>query len=249
MAKRPKRARVCGVAEDDMVYFLASLAGAAGAFGGWLATGAMLAFSAATFAVPGPDGITDAFAFFGPLGALLGLTIGIALTLRLKGGVRAPIEIARRGALMLAVIASAVVGMMQLGYAALGHLGLNPKPPAVAFEIRLPQMSDATRTEAQVELHTDLNQTVARLDGEWTLSEDGRPVLRGSVPLAYRTSQRTVILNLPGQPARLFKLRLAENPSHSETFSPWHQVDFIDKGIAPERARPDEGIAIRYRVL
>lgn len=234
-----------------MVYFLASLAGAAGAFGGWLATGAVLAFSAATFAVPGPDGIADAFVFAGPLGALLGLTVGIALTLRLKGGIRAPLAIARRGALMLAVIASAVVGMMQLGYAALGHLGLNPKPPAVAFEIRLPQrtVSDMARTEAQVELHTDLNQAVARIDGDWTLSEDGRPVLRGSVPLSYRTTQRTVILNLPGQPARLFKLRLAESPSQSETFSPWHQVDFIDKGVAPERARPDEGFAIRYRVL
>jgi hypothetical protein len=235
-----------------MVYFLASLAGAAGAFGGWLAIGALLAFSAAAFGTPGPDRIAETFAFAGPLGALTGLAIGVALTLRLKGGIRAPFEIARRAALMLAVIAAAVVGMMQLGYAALGHLGLNPKPPAVAFEIRLPQkgLSDVARTEAQVELHTDLNQTVARLDGDWTLSDDGRPVLRGSVPLSYRTSQRTVVLNLPGQPARLFKLRLAESPSHSETFSPWHQVDFIDKGTtAPERARADEGFAIRYRVL
>lgn len=235
-----------------MVYFLASLAGAAGAFGGWLATGALLAFSAATFAIPGPDGIADAFAFFGPLGALIGLTAGAALTLHLKRGIRGPLNIVRRAALMLAVIAIAVVGMMQIGTAALGHLGINPKPAEVAFEIRLPQqtVSDMARTEAQVELHTDRNQTVARLDGEWTLSEDGRPVLRGSVPLAYRTTQRTVILTLPGQPARLFKLRLAESPSQSEEFSPWHQVDFIDKGTAaPERARPDEGFAIRYRVL
>jgi hypothetical protein len=82
------------------------------------------------------------------------------------------------------------------------------------------------------------------------MTDDGRPVLTGSVPIAYVTAQRMVILNLPGEPSRLFKLRLAPNPSQSEAFSPWHQVDFIDNGTtAPQRARPDAGFAIRYRVL
>lgn len=235
-----------------MVYFLAAVAGATGAFGGWLLTGAVIAFFAATFGIPGPDAATASFTVLGPLGGLIGLVVGIAMVLRLKGGFRARGELMRRGAFTILFIAVAGGGAFHLGSSALAHLGVNPQPPAVAFEIRLPPiaLSEELRSETQVELHTDRNQAVAQLNGKWSVTEDGRPVLTGSVPIAYATTQRTVILNLPGEPSRLFRLRLAPNPSASETFSPWHQVDFIDNGSAtPERARPDAGFAIRYRVL
>ena len=46
--------------------------------------------------------------------------------------------------------------------------------------------------------------------------------------LEYRTTERVVVLNLPGQPQREFKLRLAASPTHSDKFSPWHLADRIN---------------------
>jgi hypothetical protein len=60
-----------------------------------------------------------------------------------------------------------------------------------------------------------------------------------------------VVLNLPGQPQRLFKLRLAANPSHSDQFGPWHLADRVTatSGNEPVRGAPTDAFAIRYRVL
>ena len=75
-------------------------------------------------------------------------------------------------------------------------------------------------------------------------------MLRGSVRLDYRTTNRTVVLNLPGQAQREFKLRLAASPSHSDQFGPWHLADRVGS-LAGEAARtePNDAFAIRYRVL
>jgi hypothetical protein len=123
----------------------------------------------------------------------------------------------------------------------------------VEFEIRLPSTAASTdlKREAQVELLTDLNQTLAQLDDSALSTEDGRPVLRGSVALKFRTSDRIMVLSLPGQAQRAFKLRLPPNPSSSDDFGPWHMVDRIVPGRRTESARgtPDDSFAIRYRVL
>jgi hypothetical protein len=58
-----------------------------------------------------------------------------------------------------------------------------------------------------------------------------------------------VVLNLPGQPQRLFKLRLAASPSHSDQFGPWHLADRVAPINAGEAVRPNDAFAIRYRVL
>jgi hypothetical protein len=100
-------------------------------------------------------------------------------------------------------------------------------------------------------LHTDKNQTLAKLREGLASTEDGRTVLRGSVPLDFRTTDRVVVLNLPGQPQRLFKLRLAASPSHSDLFGPWHLADRVTSAAANEAVRfaPNDAFAIRYRVL
>jgi hypothetical protein len=67
--------------------------------------------------------------------------------------------------------------------------------------------------------------------------------------LDFRTTDRVMVLNLPGQPQRLFKLRLAASPSHSEAFGPWHLADRVTPINAGEAARPNDAFAIRYRVL
>jgi hypothetical protein len=135
-------------------------------------------------------------------------------------------------------------------HAALAYLGINPTKPAVEFEIRLPTATASTMADTQIELLTDRNQALAKV-GALSSDQDGRSVLKGSVPLEYRTTDRVVVLNLPGQAQCRFKLRLAANPSHSEEFGPWHLADRVaTPGKSEEtRAEQNDAFAIRYRVL
>jgi hypothetical protein len=89
------------------------------------------------------------------------------------------------------------------------------------------------------------------MQGALASDDDGRSVLRGSVALDYRTTDRVVVLNLPGQAQCQFKLRLAANPSHSDQFGPWHLADRVvyPKMSEATRTEPNDAFAIRYRVL
>src|SRR5260370_42088953 len=130
------------------------------------------------------------------------------------------------------------------------YLGINAPKPAVEFEIRLPKTAVSGVADTQVELHTDRNQTLARMQGALGSDDDGRSVLRGSVPLDYRTRDRVVILNLPGRARCEFKLRLAANPSRSDQFGPWHLADRVASPSGEEtRTEQNDAFAIRYRVL
>jgi hypothetical protein len=155
------------------------------------------------------------------------------------------------------VIAAALAVIFAAGsnlrLSAMEHLGLNAGARSIEFEIRLPPViaAGSSKREAQVELLTDVNQTIAQLrSGDWSASDDGRAILKGTVPIEYRTAQRTLVLNMPGQPQRQFKIRLAANPSRSSEFSPWHLVDVVANGKGDhERAMADDSFAIRYRVI
>jgi hypothetical protein len=135
-------------------------------------------------------------------------------------------------------------------HAALAYLGINPTKPAVEFEIRLPKAALTAIADTQVELRTDRNQKLAQVQDALAATADGRSVLRGTVTLDYRTTERTVVLNLPGQAQRQFRLRLAASPSPSPQFGPWHLAD----GVAASKsdaapAESNDAFAIRYRVL
>jgi hypothetical protein len=170
-----------------------------------------------------------------------------------KKGVQTLRGIAVRSLGVVLMAGALAAGAFSLRAAALTHLGLIAKAPAVEFEIRLPQTAakNDLKREAQVELLTDLNQTLAQLDGDLRATEDGRTVLRGHVPLKFRTAERMVVLSLPGQAQRIFKLRLPPNPSPSDEFGPWHMTDRVAPAGSIETARgaPDDSFAIRYRVL
>lgn len=155
-----------------------------------------------------------------------------------------------RGLCIFLIAAALAAGAFSLRTAALTHLGVIAKAPAIEFEIRMPQTvaKDDLKQEAQVELLTDLNQTLAQLDGTLRATEDGRAVLRGHVPLKFRTTERVVVLSLPGQAQRAFRLRLPPNPSPSDEFGPWHMTDRITP-TGDARVVPDDSFAIRYRVL
>jgi hypothetical protein len=134
--------------------------------------------------------------------------------------------------------------------AALAYLGLNPAKPAVEFEIRLPKAALTTAADTQVELLTDRNQKLAKVQEALASTPDGRSILRGTVTLDYRTTERVMVLNLPGQAQGTFRLRLPASPTRSGLFGPWHLAD----GIVPANggtvtSEIHDAFAIRYRVL
>lgn len=230
-----------------MLYVISIFAGVLGAVGSWAAA-AMIATSAGA----GSDNLA-AFIVIGPLAGMAGFITAVALTLYTRGGVRTVRGIAIRSLGVVLMAGALAAGAYSLRTAAYAHLGVIAKAPAVEFEIRMPKAAARgdLKREAQVELLTDLNQTLAQLDGNLRATEDGRAVLHGSVPLKFRTSERIVVLSLPGQAQRAFRLRLPPNPSRSDEFGPWHMVDRVVSGARTGTAQgtPDDSYAIRYRVL
>jgi hypothetical protein len=189
----------------------------------------------------------------GLAGTAAAIAVAIVLTLYFRGQYRSPRDTARHAAATAVALGLLAFAGYDLRHSAFDYLGINSAKPAVEFEIRLPNGAAlaVTAGTTQIELHTDKNQTLAKLREGLASTEDGRTVLRGSVPLDFRTTDRMVVLNLPGQPQRLFKLRLAASPSHSDQFGPWHLADRVTatSGSEPARGAPNDAFAIRYRVL
>jgi hypothetical protein len=236
-----------------MGYAVAIVAGFAGAGLGWMAAGlTALAILAALGMPPTTSVFPDTFHLLNQLGAMAGFLIAIGLALRLTGRARSMREGAQSSLVIAAALAVIFAAGSNLRLSAMEHLGLNAGARSIEFEIRLPPViaTGSSKREAQVELHTDVNQSIAQLrGGEVSSTEDGRAILKGTVPIEFRTAERTLVLNLPGQPQRLFKIRLAANPSRSVEFSPWHLVDFV-ANTKGERERPIlDDFAIRYRVI
>lgn len=183
----------------------------------------------------------------GLAGAAAAVAVAIVLNRYFRGRTRP----SRDFAAALVAIGLLAFAAYDMRHAAFDYLGINAAKPAVEFEIRLPTAAALAvmAGSTQIELHTNKNQTLAELRDGLASTEDGRTVLRGSVPLDFRTTDRVVVLNLPGQPQRLFKLRLAASPSHSDQFGPWHLADRVTSQIASEPIRANDAFAIRYRVL
>jgi hypothetical protein len=179
-------------------------------------------------------------------GIAAALAVAIVLTVYFRSGYRTTRDIVKHGLATLAVLALVAFVAYDMRQAALAYLGINPSKPAVEFEIRLPKAALSGISDTQVELHTDRNQKLAQVSGALD-SSDGLSVLRGSVTLDYRTTDRVVVLNLPGQAQCEFKLRLAANPTRSDQFGPWHLADRIASPVVGT-VRHD-AFAIRYRVL
>jgi hypothetical protein len=210
----------------------------------------MIGDTTGLFAADGADGGLG-MVMSGLAGVATALAVAIVLTVYFRIRYRSPREVLRHGlaaALVLALVAFVAYDMR---HAALAYLGINPTSPAVEFEIRLPRAALSATADTQVELHTDRNQILAQVQGAPSPEGGDRGVLRGSVALDYRTRDRVVILNLPGQATCEFKLRLAANPSRSQQFSPWHLADRVASPTTGEesRSQQNDAFAIRYRVL
>jgi hypothetical protein len=182
-------------------------------------------------------------------GVAAALAVAIVLSAYFRSGYRSGRDIMRHGLAVTVVLTLLAFVVYDVRHAALAYLGINPTKPAVEFEIRLPRAALTAITDTQIELRTDRNQKLAQLQDALAATADGRSVLRGSVTLDYRTTERVMVLNLPGQAQRQFRLRLAANPSPSP-FGPWHLADDVaaSKGDAAP-AESHDAFAIRYRVL
>jgi hypothetical protein len=202
------------------------------------------------FADDSPDGSLGLL-MSGLSGIATALAVAIVLTVYFRSRYRTARDIMRHGLAALAVLGLLAFVVSDMRHAALAYLGINPSKPAVEFEIRLPMKAVTAVADTQIELHTDRNQVLADVQDSLALDSEGHSVLRGSVPLEYRTTDRVVVLNLPGNAQCQFKLRLAASPTHSDQFGPWHLADHVaSPGKADEtRAEQNDAFAIRYRVL
>jgi hypothetical protein len=202
------------------------------------------------FADDGPDGALGML-MSGLSGVAAALAVAIVLTVYFRSGYRSLRDVVRHGLAATLVLGLLAFVAYDMRHAALAFLGINPAKPAVEFEIRLPKAAVSTVADTQVELHTDRNQTLAQVQGALGSAADGSSVLRGSVPLEYRTTDRVVVLNLPGQPQYQFKLRLAASPSPSERFGPWHLADRVASPGSADQTHggQNDAFAIRYRVM
>ena len=194
-----------------------------------------------------PDGVLG-MVMSGLAGVAAALAVAIVLSVYFRSGYRSSRDVLKHGLAATVVLALLAFVAYDMRHAAQAYLGINPAKPAVEFEIRLPRAALAAVSETQVELVTDRNQKLAQMQAAPAFETNGRAVIRGSVTLDYRTTDRVVVLHLPGQPQRLFKLRLAANPGHSDQFGPWHLVDRVASHGGAARELND-AFAIRYRVL
>ncbi len=219
----------------------------------------MVADTTGLFADDSSDGVIGMM-MSGLAGVATALAVAIVLTVYFRSRYRSVRDVLRHGLAAAAVFALVAFVAYDMRHAALAYLGINPTKPAVEFEIRLPKTAaSAISGNTQVELHTDRNQTLAQLQsqaqgqaqGAPAADADGLTVLRGSVPLDYRTSERVVILNLPGLASCEFKLRLPASPTPSDQFGPWHLADRVASPVTGEetRSQQHDAFAIRYRVL
>ncbi len=235
-----------------LTYGLACLAGAAGAVLGALVTAPIAYYLTGLAGVSDHEGGRGMFVVFGlaPLGGLAGLILGIWLVLRYRGGYRGFANLAGRGVLVAAGIAVAAAAGLWVYSQSGDVLATGGPPPQAKFEIRLPPNAvlPARLEGVSVDLDTDKNAMPANL-GE-ARSDGARPVIAGAVDLYFRTTQRIIVLRLPGEPNRLFRLKLAGNPPATKEFGPWQQVDFIDDPAqqSPRAAGPGDDYEIRYRV-
>ena len=233
-------------------YLLVFLAGIVGAVLAWLLTGFLADFVLGLQGMSAREGHRAMVAFFtfAPFGGIVGLVLGIWLVLRYRGGYRSFASVAGRGVLVIAGIAAATT--LELWAYSLSDdiLAKNGPPPQAKFELRLP--ANAVLPEqlegVSVDLNTDKNTMPASLTA--TRTEEGRPVIAGGVDLYFRTRSRILVLDIQGEPDRLFVLKLAGNPSASADFGPWQRVDYIDDlpQQTPRKGGEGDAYEIRYRV-
>ena len=235
-----------------MLYVWALIAGMAGAVAGWFVTGALAAWIAGLFGMSDFEGGRGMFAFLvvGPLGGLIVMLLTIWGVLRVgKGRARLGPTLGRI-ALVVAGIAAVVGAGIGLRLMTIETYA-NEAAPTLEFEIRVPaSLPLPDRSGVRVELHTDQNVGESYFADPWLRADGDHQVIAGGVPLMLKTSSRMLVVSLPGQPTRLFRLGLSRNPGSTPTLGKWRRPDFIDAPNfdQPHAAPADDPVELRQRV-
>jgi len=235
-----------------MIFLLAVLAAVVGAVLGYVVTATVAVAIAGLFGMSDFEGGRGMFGAFvaGPVGGLAAMVSSAWIALRIGYG---PAPLATTLARVGAVIASIALLVTAAILVRLHTLDVytNTLPPTLEFEIRVPEaMAVPDPSALRVELHTDKNIGEGQLFDDWSPTGDGHRAIRGSVPLAFKTWSRLLVVPFPDQPTRLFKLPLSRDPSSTATASEWQRATFVDVAgeQQPRSAPADDPVEIRYRV-
>src|SRR4051812_30091450 len=88
------------------------------------------------------------------------------------------------------------------------------------------------------------------LSPEWLRRDEGdRPVIMGLAPLRARTTDRRIVLRLPGEPERIFRIDLPASPPFGRPRTEWQPVAQVTESPARggPRIRPRSAIASTER--
>lgn len=239
-----------------MTYFIAPLTGIIGAIVGYFVAGFTTAIIGEWVGVSNFEGGLGMLAFLGigPLGGIVGLFLGIWLSLRWRGhaSLRA---VAWRMPLVLACIAALVAAGLWYAYEMRPQLATSSNvTPRFDFEIRLPKAvpQPGSTREFRVSVNTEKN-TQDGLIFDRVRQEDDRPVISGKVDLYYRSSWRLLELQkTSSEDVHVFDLKLAARPSHMKGYGPWRRVDFVanrKSSEQPRKATDADAYEIRGRVV
>jgi MFS family permease len=237
-----------------VTYVLAIIAGITGLVVGWAAATAAMIGVGTLFGMSNFEGALGMQAVFGagPIGGIAGLVLGIWLVLRRRGHRRLG-AVAWRLPVVILAIAGLAAGVIWYLYETRTNLGTSSSgAPRLDFEIRLPPGTElaAAPSRIRIELNTEHNRMPGQVFDRRGRKEGDRQVVAGSVELAYRSSWRLLEMTVPGEPARIFDLKLSARPGHMKTFGPWRRVDFIAVGEQqPRRATDADAYEIRTRVV
>jgi len=200
----------------------------------------------------GGRGMAAAF-FFGPLGGVLGLGLGIWLALKLARGSVGLATFATHGSLAVVGIAALVGLALFIVWQSQDHrLTYDGSGATLEYQIRAPASYPLPSESSAVEINLDTQSThmSGYLDSTWLHRDGDWAVMSGGVELYLRTAQRLLVLRLPDRRDRLFRLRLPSKPEPSESWSDWQKVDFVGVSNQPQTVSPgpEDPFEIRYRV-
>ena len=230
------------------------------AFGlGWALLGNIAGTLLVTFAWFGTefDRFLTGLVILGPALGAVCMLAAIWFSLRASGRCKSRREMLRAGGGALAII----LGLGATAFAANAvHMELykaryNLSYTHVAFELRLPPGAKvpADKSEIRMVLSTPVLDSPAIFGARWASEEwlrhDGeRAVIMGLAPLRARTTDRRVVLQLPGEPERLFRIELPASPPFGRERTEWQPVAQVkDNGVA-RPGRAEDQAEIRYRI-
>jgi len=191
--------------------------------------------------------------FFGPLGGLFGLGLGIWFGLR-RGGRRPDFgKSVGQGALAVLGLVALVAGGVFLYWESGEHrLTYDDAGANLDFEIRTPASFPWPSDKDAIDLELDAGSSrmSPTLPDEWLHRDADWAVLSGTIELYLRVSQRLLVMRMPDHRDRIFRLRLPAKPDPGAGWSDWYKVDFIGLPNQPQTVPPgpEDPFEIRYKI-